>query len=163
VDIEVVHDFPCTPDRFFDILEGEALEAAIAERSTSKRELVSSGLEGDVLVRTWRITPSRELPGIIQKLLGQPTIPYLQTSRVDRAKRRVDWTIEVDVAQARKRADIGGVLLVEPTPTGCRRTMKSTITIRVPVVGRKVEQAIAKDVERTYVRSHRLITGLLEG
>ncbi len=162
MDIEVVHDFPCNPDRFFDILEGDALEAEIAKRSTSKRELIKSTTDAGVLVRSWRITPSRELPKLIQKLLGQPTIPYVQTSKVDRANRRVDWTIVVDVAQARERADIGGVLLVEPTAIGCRRTMKSTITVRVPVVGRKVEQAIAKDVERTYVRSHRLITGMLQ-
>ena len=142
MNLEVVHDFPCPPDRFFDILEGEDLEAEIAQRSTSRRELVSSTTDAGVLVRTWRITPSRELPKLIQKLLGQATIPYLQTSRVNRQQRRVDWTIEVDVAQARERADIRGVLLVEPTAAGCRRTMKSTITVRVPVVGRKVERPV---------------------
>ncbi|MEZ4320146.1 MAG: DUF2505 domain-containing protein [Myxococcota bacterium] len=157
--VEVVHEFPCPPERFFDILEGDALEAAIAQHSTSRRELLEQKREGAVLVRSWRITPSRELPTVIQKLIGAKSLAYVQTSRVDRSRNRVDWRI--DVEQARGRADILGVLEVVPTPTGCRRTMTGTVEIRVPLVGRKVEEAIAKDVTRTYERSHRLISSLL--
>ena len=142
------------------MIEGEALEKAIAERSTSKRELLDEQWEGSVLIRRWRITPSRELPGVITKLLGKTALSYVQTSRVDRASRKIYWTIEVAAAQG--RADIGGVLDIEETPTGCRRTMTSEIVIRVPLLGGRVEAAIAKDVERTYVRSHRLVSGLLE-
>ncbi|MCB9675347.1 MAG: DUF2505 domain-containing protein [Alphaproteobacteria bacterium] len=158
--VEVVHEFPCPPDRFFDILESDELERAIVEHSTSKRELIEDRHEGDVRVRRWRITPSRELPGVIQKLIGAKSLAYEQVSRVDRANRRVDWRIEV--AQAAGRADIGGVLHVVETPTGCRRTMIGHVEIRVPIVGGRVEKVLAEDVRKTYERSHRLISRLLD-
>jgi len=157
--IEVIHDFPCSPDRFFDVIESSELEAAIARLSTSRREPLEERWDASILVRRWRITPSRELPGVIRKLLGRQGLPYAQTSRVDRENRTIDWTI--DVARSAGRAQIGGVLQVEPTETGCRRMMRSEIRIRVPLVGSRVESAIAKDVRRTYERSHRLVLGLL--
>ncbi len=157
--VEVVHDFPCTPDEWFDVLESDALEEAITEAATSKRVLVEQRREGDILVRRWHITPTRELPAVAQKLIGAKNLDYFQTSRVDRANRRVDWQIEVPVVGS--RAAIGGVLEVEAIPTGCRRTMRGEVIIRVPVLGKRIEASIAGDVEKTYTRSHRLIMWLL--
>lgn len=157
--IDIVDDFACAPAALFALFLSDALEERVRASSSSRREdLPPGGGPGEVVRRT-RIRPSRQLPSAIGNLLGPAGLSYVQTSRYDAVRNRVDWTIEVD--RATDRVGIRGDVSLSDHPDGCRRTVTAEISVRLPVFGRTAEEHIAKEIRRTYARSAELLRALI--
>lgn len=154
----IVQPHPCSVTDFFDLLEGETLESHIVASSSSSRTALGTHWDDSVFVRRTRIRPSRELPAVIARLLGPDGLSYVQTVWTDRSVSENRWDLTVE--RVGDRVQIGGVERVEAAGDHCRVSIETEIHIRVPVIGRKVEQAVKREIERVYGRRLGVITDL---
>lgn len=158
--LEIVDDFPCEPDTLFALFTSEALATRVRESSSSRREDLAERMDGDVLVRSTRISPRRELPSMLTKLLGPAGLAYTQTDRFHAPTRTITW--ELDVERSQGRASITGTVRVLPAPAGCRRLVQAEVIVRLPLVGGRIEEHVGAEIRRTYARSAGLLRELLE-
>lgn len=154
----IVQPHPCSVTGFFDLLEGELLEARVTASSSSTRTELDARWEGEIFVRVTRIRPSRELPRVIARLLGPSGLSYVQTVRTDRATATNRWSLTVDGVTDRVR--IEGIERVRPDEPGCIVTVDTTVQVRFPVIGGKVEQAVEREIRRVYARRLDVISDL---
>ena len=159
MDIEIRHRFPCPPATFFDLLEGDELEALVRSSSSSRRVPVEARWEEDVFVRRTRIRPSRELPSVIGRMLGPDGLSYEQVVHTDRARGENRWWLEV--ARVGDRVRIGGTERIVPVEGGCELVSPTRIEVRAPLIAGRVEQAVAREIERVMGRRRDLVLQML--
>lgn len=157
----VVQQLPCTPDAVFDLLEEDVLEERVRTSSSSLREPLEKVWRDRVLLRRTRIRPVRELPALVNKLLGPEGLSYIQTVHTDREAQLVRWSLDVDRVGDRVR--IGGTETLAATGTGCVLTVDAEVVVRVPVVAGRVEKAVEKEIRRVYGRRETYMLDLLAG
>ena len=100
---------------------------------------------GGVLLTVSRQLPSGG-PGVLERFLPRDG-RVLQTDEWEPAAdgvRRGSWQVTIAGAPA----TLGGTMLLEPLPTGCRYTIAGQVSVRVPLVGGKAERLVADLVAR---------------
>lgn len=85
-------------------------------------------------------------------------LSYIQTVETDRRRNQNRWTLSVE--RVGERVQIGGIEQVEASGDGCQVTIVTEVNLRVPVIGRKVEQAVRREIERVYRRRLEVIVSL---
>ena len=162
--IEATHDLPCSVQTFWDLYFDEAYNRALdSELDLAENHILEREDDGDVVRMTVRIAPKREVPAAVRKVLRSATLAYYETRVLDRSQSRITWNVTHD-AVGPKRLDCRGVLKVRATSDAtCRRVLDGVIVVRIPVVGRFVEKAIASDVVRCYDVAASFLPRWLEG
>ena len=99
-------------------------------------------VDDTVVVRISRQLPADKVPGPVRPFLGDGVIVLVDTwtPPADDAS-PVTATWRADVANA--PAQLGGEHLIEPTDDGSRYTITVDVSIKIPFVGRKLEQQVA--------------------
>lgn len=140
----LTHDMPyaATPDEVSAMLDDPAFREAVCERQGATRHDVS--IDGDeVRIEFGRRT--KGLPGYATKIVGEE-VTIVQTET---------WTsaTHADIALAipGKPGEVSGTLDIEPDGDGAVERVVLDITVKVPMVGGKIE-GLLKDMLRDGLR-----------
>ena len=145
------HAFDCTPDRFWEMYWADDFDEMLMHGATFDRTVLSDNDEGDVRVRTVRITPHQELPSPAAALLGAPKLVYDQENRFDPAKGEIRWRVIPTILPG--KLDAQGHFRIVATPTGCEQIVEGEIAVNVRFIGGRIEAAVVAEVEKSYART----------
>jgi len=105
----------------------------------------------DVLERTVTVCPpTGEIPAAVRKVLGD-NFGYQEHGKFDRKTKRYHVDIESNVAK--EKTHVHGDIWLEPiNDKQSRRRVVFTIEVKIMMVGRLVEDQIAKDMTQSFER-----------
>ena len=92
--------------------------------------------------------------------LGIEHFEYVQEQRLDRQENTLDWKVETPFMT--DRVDASGVTRVEVTDRGCRRQVDGEIRVRLPLMGKKMEQKLAERLQTSYEEAVDIAREMLE-
>ncbi len=147
----VRHTFPCSLDVFWQMFWDEEYDRLVGEAAGVTREMLWDREEGDR--RRWRMrfTPAQELPSLVAKAIGTPKLVYEQESLLD-ADRRLHW--EVFPAVVPDKVTAKGTMVARAAGAGIERVVEGEVTVRIPIVGSRIERAIHQSVLDSYERTY---------
>lgn len=159
--LKLTQDFPdCTPEQLWDVFLDPRFDERLKAESGVQRELLEKRDEDGVTVIRRRVISDKKIPRLMQKALGADRIEYEQTSRLDRSKSTLEWTIQP--AMMAERISIAGVTTITSTGSGCQRVIDGDISIRIALVGKKMEKRLAENIEETYTRAAEIAREMLQ-
>ncbi len=151
----LTHHFESTPEALWAITDDEAFERRLGEASKTQRVTVADDLiDGERVLRR-RITVDRKIPRPMQRAIGSDAITYDQITRRRPGENVLHWSIEPVVLRGRFTGR--GTTRVIVTGDGCDRVIEGELTIRVPLLGPKMERRLVDDVSASYERAAELI------
>jgi hypothetical protein len=150
--VEVSHDFDTTADRFWDLFFADDFNAAMWPALELDREVLEFERIGEGpterIRRVQRITTRADVPKAIRKLVDG-AVGYTAYNDFTRSESRMKVRTVPNALSDKIGND--GAFFVTPLGEGrCRRSYEGTIDVRIPLVGRAVEQQIAKAVQSSY-------------
>lgn len=151
------HTFDCTAETLWSITEDPDFERRLGEASDSTREVIETRDDHGTRYALKRITLQRDLPGAMKKALGGDHIVYEQETWRDGDN--LKWKISPQVLQDRFHGE--GTTRVRAMGDKCERLIAGELTIRVPLIGKKMEQRLVSDVSASYERAADIIRDML--
>ena len=147
---------PCTPDTFWKIFLDERFTRALFIDELQFKELTV--LELTDSARKIRVVPKVNLPGALQKLVGD-SFAYEEHGTLDRGKNEWSWRMvprkEIIATRGKTR--------VEPVGDGqCRRSDEVTIEGKIFGLGGIIESTAEKEVRNSSQKELALFTRWLE-
>lgn len=146
--LQLRHHFPVSPARAFEELFGDDYENAVSADSRLERKVLLDEQRPTGRVRRIHVVPEQRLPAAVAKVIGADRFSYVLEERHDRAGNRMDFTVTPDGMA--DRVSVGGSWAVKAAPGGCERVVEIDITVRIPVVGGRIEKQIAEDLRDSY-------------
>ncbi len=151
--IEITHEFPFSAERWLDLYFSrgfiEHLDAHLPARM--KLEILED--KPDTRLRTVRTHPQVELPGFAAAITGGKTLSFLETSVLKKGTNKIEFSVVPNIIPE-KFIISGGATVEALTPTTCRRTMRTELTIKVFAVGARLEEFIARSLRESYAKGH---------
>lgn len=153
---------PIPADAAWELFESEAFRERLRERAQIHQQVIDEKHENGVLVsRTVRTEPDRELPSVVASLLGAAKLAYIQESHFDNAGRRIQWTVRLEVMS--DKVDVRGTTQVRPEGDQASvRVVDGDITVRVPLVGKRIEKVVVAEFEKSMERAAEVARELIE-
>ena len=148
--LHVRHEYPCSPERFWEMYWHDSFDAVLDANSDAKRELIEMKDEGGVLYRRLRFTPNRTLPKPVAKILGSDKLVYEQENFWHKADSIMKWKVLPTVLPGKIRAE--GTFEVTPQGSGCVQEVRGDIEVNIRFIGGQVEKAVVEQVEKAYVK-----------
>ena len=142
------HEFRASgPAAVFRAYFDETLAAEEDRRvDVVKREVLAVNDDGAVLHRRSRCVPRRQLPSFLR--WGDAELSYTE----ELTWRRAEDRIELDVRPSLFTTRIHGTTVYRLAALGpgrVERTLDGIIEVSLPVIGRRIERAIADDLQRS--------------
>ena len=139
----------------WEVLHTPAFEAHLA-RAIGLAEYTELEREEseDAVYRRIRVVPS--IPGGFRSLLrgvgANEKVSYIEEQWRSRTEMTVRWEMTPSVLA--DRAKIQGLIRIEPLgKASCRRILEGAVKVRIPVLGRPIEQAIVTGTLAAYGKS----------
>lgn len=147
----VRHTFPCSLDVFWQMFWDPDYDRMLGRAAGVSREMLWDRSEG--AVRRWRMKfiPDQELPALVAKAIGTNRLVYEQESELT-ADRTLKW--EVFPAVVPDKVTAKGSMVARPAGQGVERLVDGEITVRIPLVGGRIERAIHQSVLDSYERAY---------
>jgi hypothetical protein len=159
VKLEVRHVFPCSQEVFWQMFWDEDYDRMLKASAGVSRETLWDREEGPE--RRWRMrfTPHQELPTLVASAIGTNKLIYEQESRLD-ANRKLHW--EVFPAVAGDKVSARGTMTATSTGTGVERRVEGEVTVRIPLIGGRIEKSIHQSVLESYEKAYEVSLRWLE-
>lgn len=154
---QLKHRFDCDAATLWSITEDPEFERRLGEASASTRELVEQRDDDGTRYVRRRITLQRDLPGPMKKVIGGDRITYDQETW--RTGDKLVWKIAPQVLGDRFSGE--GTTKVRSVTDGCERIIAGDLTVRVPLIGGKMEKRLVDDVSSSYERAAQIIRDML--
>ena len=145
------HDFPSIPlDLFEKYLNHPELNALLAKMPSFKsRELLESQtLENGEQHWCFKVTAGGELPPAISKLVSPETFTWLEKSRFVPKEHAVYFSIEPTLAKG--KFESSGKWTHLKHQKGTRRILEGEMHVKIPFVGKIVENFLLSEFKRNY-------------
>lgn len=155
----IENHMPVDAQHAWDVFESDEYKQRLQETTNVTQEVLETRTEGDLEIRRIRTEPDRELPGMVASAIGSKKLSYVQENRFDKAKGRMEWNVELDGIG--DRVTVKGVTTCVPDGDGCKRIIDGEITVRVPLVGRRIEKAVVAEFEKSMQRANEVALDLL--
>lgn len=149
--LKVRYDYPCTPERYWEMYWDEGFDAKLQQNSTVKREVLSESDEDGVLNRRLRFTPDAELPGPVAKIIGTKKLVYEQDNAWDRAASTMTWKVLPTFISSDK-FNAEGTFKVVPKAGGCQLQIDGDIDVKIRFIGGQVEKQVVAQIEDAYAK-----------
>ena len=162
VELSVVHELPCTPERFWEIYWDVSFQKKLAQVVGLKEHIVLSNEDsGTCRTASVFISPEREFPSVVRRVVKNATAAFIEDRRWVKAESCVHWNVRPQALEGRTQCQ--GTLRVTSTPTGCQRELKGEITIRLMGVGALIERLVARNVTESLNASAKIFAGWDKG
>jgi hypothetical protein len=126
----------------------EAFNEALCEAVGLKRRLIRLHTQGTNIVREVQITPEREIPAPVAKILGGQAIAYTETVQYELGSGRGRWQTQSSVLADKITSD--GEIFIKSAGGGIERQVVGHVTVRIFGLGGLIERFIVADVESSY-------------
>jgi hypothetical protein len=147
----MTHDFDCDPQTLWDIFESPEFDKRLERESQVRREVLNKSTEGDLEVTHLLCTSLKEMPAPMAKALGTKSFVFEQVGKLNRKANVLRW--EVIPSVLKDRISASGTTRITPRDSGCTRTIEGEISIRLPIVGKAMEEKLAGNVQESYARA----------
>lgn len=155
LELRVDHTLECSEDVFWDrvFLDDEYNRGLFVQylKFTSWRELKSETRDGLLYRVVEAVPPVGEVPAALKAVIGQGA-GYEERGVLDRQKK----TYKIQVVPNRLADKIDVKLEFTTSPAGegkCRRSVRGTISAKIPLVGGILEKKLLADLEKSYAKS----------
>jgi Protein of unknown function (DUF2505) len=148
-EFSIAHEFESDPETFWRVfLDGKFLEEWYGSAGLNREE-VSREAKGDQVIVVARYISQNQPPALVRSVLGGKQFGYVETATFTKGVSHFDQKIEPTVVADRVRFDAR--FSVEPIgPKRVRQTYAGVIAVNIPLLGKKLEQATVKEMERTH-------------
>lgn len=148
----IVQDFAADADRVQEAyLDPAFLQAMGALPKLGAPELLSEERDGDVVRRRVRFHFAGDLNSAVRAVVDPAKLSWIEESTTNVTERRTSWTIRPD-HYADNLASSGESRLEPTGASTSRRTTTGEVTVKVFLVGSKVEGAIISGMEEHAAR-----------
>jgi hypothetical protein len=152
------HTFACSAQTLVGLLSNPDFDIKLMAALRIGREVIEFQETPTGHRARLKLSPPTSLPGFMQSLVKSNH--YGEAREWFVSDLRCDWRIEP--AFAADKVDIKGVLKVVPTgDTSCKRIVDGTFSVRLPLIGGKVEAFIIKQTQDTFDQVAQFIHGYL--
>ncbi len=159
--LKMINEFSCSPELLWEIFEDPEFDRRLEEETGVRREVLEAREEdGGVLYKKLRCISLKELPAMMKKALGTEHLEFEQENHLDLQKSELRWVVNTPFLS--DRVDAGGTTRVEATENGSRRVVTGEIVIRLPVVGKKMEQRLGGNIEESYQKAAAIAAKMVE-
>jgi len=111
-----------------------------------KPEVLSREVDGDVVHLRIHYRFTRELSSMVRRAVDPNKLSWVEDSTHDLAARRVEFHLEPD--HYADRLQSSGTYRFAPSGEGTTRHAEGDLSVKAPLVGRRVEQAIVDGVRQ---------------
>ena len=147
---------PCTPDAFWKIFLDERYTRALLLDELQFKELTFLELTSES--RKIRVVPKINLPGALQKLVGD-AFSYEEHGTLDRARNEWSWRM----VPKKELIATRGKTRVEPAGDGqCRRSDEVILEGKIFGLGGIIESTAEKETRASSAKEHALFLRWLE-
>ncbi|RAL22411.1 hypothetical protein DL240_11225 [Lujinxingia litoralis] len=150
----MTHRFECPAEQLWDIFDDPEFDRRLEEATGVRREVLQSSTEGAVEHKLLRCVSLKEMPAMMAKALGTESFEFEQANALDRQRGELAWKVKPAVLADRVEAQ--GVTRVQSEGTGCVRTIEGEISIRIPLVGKKMEGKLSENIKSSYEEAARI-------
>lgn len=146
------HEFCATPALYWRAFcDSECARAQYELVGVRSFEIMRWDDEGDTFVRSVRVTPRRDFPGFMRKVLGT-SLSFTETTTLYRQDGYAETRVTPDMMAS--RVGIAGKhTLIETGPDRVTRVFEGQIEVAIPLVGGRIEQVVYDDMVKSYQQS----------
>ena len=148
VKLNVQHIFNCSMDTYWAMFWDSDYSARIEKETGVQREVLWMREEGPIKIYRVKFTPEGDLPAPIAKVTGTKKLVYEQENRLNTETHSMEWQVFPTVATDKVTAK--GVMNMREHPNGVERTVTGDVTVRVPLIGKRIEKLILNSVVTSY-------------
>jgi hypothetical protein len=145
------HRLPADPATAWAELQSAAYSEAVAKEGGADVQLLEESEKDGARVRRLRVTGKRPLPGFAQAALGMERLSYVQQETSVPGAHKLRWKVVPDKLADRVLAE--GTYELLPDADGSVRAIEGTIDVRIPLVGGRIEKALAEELQKSYDRT----------
>jgi hypothetical protein len=147
--LHIEHTFHgISPADYETLYFDEEFGVALCQAVKLGREVLKFEKTGDRIVRHVRVTPQRDVPGAIKKVLGEKPFSYVEEVEFEVGKLRGRWKTVPSIVP--DKVLTGGTLVFEPVSGGVKRVVDGEIKVNVFGIGGIVEKFVVGEVEKSY-------------
>lgn len=147
---------PCTPETYWKVFLDERYARALFLDELQFKELTV--LEQTDTTRKIRVVPKLNLPGVLQKAVGD-SFAYEEHGTLDRARNEWTWRM----VPRKEIVATRGKLRLEPAGDGqCRRHDEVIIEGKIFGVGGLIESTAEKEIRASWAKELAFLTRWLE-
>jgi hypothetical protein len=147
------HEFPDIPVEVFEehLNHPDLIKMLDKMPAFRSRDLVDKKENGDGST-TWRfkVVAGGDVPSSVRKVMSEDMLTWHEDTRFVPAEHTIYWTIVPLAAKAQSLLESKGIWKLIPNGKGTKRVIEGQITVKVPLVGRVVEQYLANELKRNY-------------
>lgn len=159
--LSIRNTFACDPATLWHIFNEDAeFDRRLEAESGVIREVTEQREEGSRRIWKLRCTSKKELPGFMATALGSKHLTYDQVSTFDPERNTLHWEVVPTLLSDRVTAK--GVTRVYDHGGECERVIEGEISVRVPLVGGRIEKKLLEEIEASYVRAAAIANDLID-
>lgn len=140
--------FECSAKTFLELILDSTHDDAAMRAIGMKKELVEERETAKGKIEVVKMIPSSDLPSFMKRVVGGSN-SYVETREWDFEKMENRWSEKTGFAQ--DKVDIRGTFTIRPSGDGaCTRTVEGDVTVRVPLIGKKIEAFIIDSTKESF-------------
>ncbi|MCL2326259.1 MAG: DUF2505 domain-containing protein [Proteobacteria bacterium] len=142
--------FSCSPETLYTLLSDNDFDDKLMQSLKMEKELldVQNKPGGDIL--RIRLTNPDTMPAIAKKFTGD-RLSYIETRTWNKDNASNAWVIEPEIKGAAVEAK--GTTSIIARDGGCIRKTEGSITVNLPLIGRKIEAMIQEGIVDTFKKN----------
>ena len=149
-DILIEDRFNCSPKALYDLLADDHFDDELMKALNMGKELLSSEKKNIGPEYRIRLTSAEEIPAIATKFVGTH-LAYTETRSWNDNKCANTWVIVPEVKGATVEAK--GTTEIVADGDGCIRRTKGSISVKLPLIGGKIEAMVKKSIADTFSKN----------
>lgn len=142
--------FSCSPKALYDHLSDDAFDDALMKALDMEKSLMEKKETAKGVMYKIRLTNPEPIPAIAQKFTGTH-LTYIETRTWDGSTLGNTWEI-APVVQGVK-VDARGKTEIRADGDGCVRVTEGSVTVNLPLIGKKIEEMVQKSILDTFKRN----------
>ena len=144
------HILPANSDRAWQVIMSEEFARQSYAHSGTIREVLSEEVRNGLTFMKLRIVVEKPLPPMAAKVIGSSQLSWIQEQVIDDVKQLMSWKITIPSAN---KVQSSGIFRIEKIGDESRRIVEGDVSVKIPIVGKKAEQHICKQLEESYENS----------
>lgn len=148
--ISIDDRFDCAPQVLFDRLSDDGFDDGLMKALNMSKELLDAKTTASGVTYKIRLTNPDTIPAIAKRFAGEH-LSYVETRAWDRAKLGNTWEIVPEIQGATVEAK--GTTEIVADGVGCIRRTRGTISVNLPLIGRKIEEMVLQSIVDTFKRN----------
>lgn len=149
----IENEFPDVPIEVFEkhLNHPELIEMLKAMPAFRSRDLVErKDLPGGETLWRFKVVAGGEIPGPARKVLSEDMLAWYENTRWVPAEHVIHWSIELLAQKLKDSIESKGTWRLEKKGGGTRRVIDGAVTVKMPLVGKIVEQFLVGELKKNY-------------